>query len=321
MTTPIDRTPPPPADDISADPADRLRATMAACRVRFTWPGVRRSSTAGRKAAAGLDTQDPSLAADGKILDTGHAAFRAVTAVRTAITDWWRSRSLPFPEPGIRLIRYADLDTFDCRMVIGKEMLDAAVAELERHLAELGRTTAERPGSPRDPADDPPGLIGSFGVAWDYPNLEPPACLADVSPWLFDRERARVRARFERAVELAERDFLDEFARTVGHLRERLEGPDADGSPRVFRDSAVANLAGFFDRFGALNVHSSRELDDLVDRARRVMQGVTAPWLRGDPELRCAVAARLGEVRSSLEALRAGRPRRRILRGAAPGDG
>ena len=65
-------------------------------------------------------------------------------------------------------------------------------------------------------------------------------------------------ARFEEAVRLAEQAFTEEFARLVAHLTERLSGVGEDGKPKVFRDSAVDNLAEFFDRFRALNVRSQR---------------------------------------------------------------
>ncbi len=75
-----------------------------------------------------------------------------------------------------------------------------------------------------------------------------------LSPGLYEAERARVSARFEEAVQLAEQAFLDEFARLVAHLTERISGVGEDGQPRVFRDSAVGNLGEFFDRFRSLNV-------------------------------------------------------------------
>ena len=45
--------------------------------------------------------------------------------------------------------------------------------------------------------------------------------------------------------------ILEEFARLVAHLTERISGVGEDGQPRVFRDSAVGNLTEFFDRFRA----------------------------------------------------------------------
>jgi hypothetical protein len=128
-----------------------------------------------------------------------------------------------------------------------------------------------------------------------------------------------VAARFEEAVQLAEQAFRDEFARLVSHLCERVG--DAGGEGKVFRDSAVNNLAEFFARFRALDVRSSAQLDELVERAQRAVRGVGAQDLRDSGALRQRVAGELSRVQSSLDALLVDRPRRRILRqAAAPGE-
>ncbi len=46
----------------------------------------------------------------------------------------------------------------------------------------------------------------------------------------------------EEAVRLAEQASLEESGRLVGRLTARLGGTNDDGTPKVFRDSAVENL-------------------------------------------------------------------------------
>ena len=329
MTTLLDRIDPAadrdpgPAGDPPAPeaPADRLRATMAACRVQFTWLGTQKSLTPEQRAAAAgaFDADGRALAAGKKLLDVAHPAFRAVTAVRGQIESCWRSTTLPFPEPGVRLIRQERVDEFARRMAGFRADLEHAVAALDRHYAELRAAARGRLGSLYDDGDYPATLVGLFGVAWDFPSLEPPAYLVALSPAVYEQERARVAARFEEAVALAESAFLDEFARLVEHLAGRLSGAGEDGEPKVFRDSAVGNLREFFDRFRELNVRSNPELDALVERARRAVRGATPQGLRDEPALRERVAAGLSQVRGSLDALLVDRPRRRVLRQPAGG--
>ena len=272
MTTLLDRIDPEaPAADREGDPgpsdapADRLRATMAACRVQFTWLGIQKSLTPEQRAAAAgaFDADGRSLSAGKKlILDVAHPAFRAVTAVRGQVESYWRSLTLPFPEPGVRLIRQENVDEFARRMAGHRADLDHAVAALDRHYGELRESGRDRLGSLYNEADYPATLVGLFGVGWDFPSLEPPGYLVALSPAVYEQERARVAARFEEAVALAEAAFADELARLVEHLCERLSGSGDDGQPKVFRDSAVGNLREFFDRFRELNVRSNpAELD------------------------------------------------------------
>jgi hypothetical protein len=326
MTTLLDRieTQPPPADAPAggaAAPAQRLRATMAACRVQFTWPGTRKALTPPQRAAAAeaFDAEGRFLSATKKLIDTNHPAFRAVTAVRGKITDYWRSLTLPFPEPGVRLIRQEKVGEFASAMDDFRTELDEAVRDLDGHYAELKRAAAERLGSLYNQADYPEALVGLFAVAYDFPSVEPPAYLVQLSPGLYAQEQERVRSRFEEAVRLAEAAFLDEFARLVEHLTERVTGAGEDGQPKVFRDSAVGNLVAFFDRFRELNGRSNPQLDELVERAQRAVRGVAARELREDGSIRQRVADSLGQVRASLDTLLVDRPRRRILRQAGTG--
>src|SRR6185312_579831 len=153
---------------------------------------------------------------------------------------------LPFPEPGVRLIRRDKIDEFVNLMGEFRAELADAVADLDRHFGELKQAAAERLGRLFNPGDYPETLIGLFDVSWDFPSMEPPDYLQELNPALYEAERARVAARFDEAVHLAEQAFLDEFAKVVGHLSERIAG--ASGTPKVFRDSAINNLSEFFER-------------------------------------------------------------------------
>jgi hypothetical protein len=196
--------------------------------------------------------------------------------------------------------------------------LDDAVAELDRHFHELKRAARERLGRLFNEADYPESLRGLFAVSYDFPSVEPPAYLVALSPQLYEQEQARVSARFEEAVRLAEHAFLEEFARLVEHLTERITGTNDDGSTKVFRDSVVGNLTDFFERFRALNVRSNAQLDVLVEQAQRVVRGVGAQELRDSQALRQSIAGQLTRVQASLDSMLVDRPRRRILR-QAPG--
>src|SRR5207248_2591455 len=101
-------------------------------------------------------------------------------------------------------------------------------------------------------------------------------------PELYEQEQQRVARRFEEAVALAEQAFVNEFAKLVTHLTERLDG--GEGERRIFRDSAVTNLLDFFEKFRRLNVRSNQELDQLVEQAQQLVQGVTPQALRDNRE-------------------------------------
>ncbi|MCY2986879.1 MAG: hypothetical protein NTY19_03315 [Planctomycetota bacterium] len=299
----------------STSPSQRLRTTMAAVRVSLSWLGVRKTLTAEQRSQAAdtFGAEGAFLSAGKKLLDTTHPAFKAVTAIKGRIIALWKSMSLPYPEPGIRLIRQDQIETFNAQIESLKDELDVAVRQLDEHFAELKAAARDRLGSLYNPADYPASLLGLFQVAWDYPALEPPDYLAQLNPEIYRQECERVSARFDEAVQLAEQAFIEELQDLVSHLTERLTG-QADSRPKVFRDSAITNLTEFFQRFRSLNVRSNDQLDALVAQCQQIVRGVEPQALRDSQNVRQRVATQLSQVENVLDTLLLDRPRRNILR-------
>jgi hypothetical protein len=295
--------------------ADRLRTSMAAVRVSISWFGTRKALTVEQKAEAAepFNAEAKFLSAGKKLLDISHPAYKAVTAVRGKVQSYWKSMSLPYPEPGIRLIKQDKIEEFAGKMQEFQQELAEAVEALDRRFAELKATARQRLGSLYNSSDYPASLRGLFEIGYDFPSVEPPDYLSQLNPALYEEECRRVQQRFDEAVRLAEEAFIAELAKLVSHLTERLSGSD-DGRPRIFRDSAVENLTEFFQRFRQLNVRSSEQLDNLVADAQRVIRGVDPQDLRDNQGLRQHVATEMSRVSSVLDGLLVDRPRRNILR-------
>ena len=299
----------------SNSPAQRLRTTMAAVRVSLSWFGVRKTLTPEQRsqAAATFAAEGDYLSAAKRLLDMRHPAYKAVTAVKNRAVGYWKSVSLPFPEPGIRLIRQDRVEAFVAQMQEFQEELDEAVRNLDDHYGDLRRAARDRLGTLYNPADYPDSLVGMFAIEHDFPSVEAPDYLRQLNPQLYEQECQRVQSRFNEAVRLAEEAFTGELAKIVSHLTERLSGQE-DGKAKVFRDSAIGNLTEFFTRFGQLNVSSNEELDRLVADCQRIVRGVGPQDLRDSQQLRQYVATELSGVQSVLDGLLVDRPRRNILR-------
>ncbi len=299
----------------STSASRRLRATVAAVRVSFTWFGTRKTLTQQQRtqAAESFGAEGQFLSAGKKLLDTRHPRFQAVTAIRNRANAYWRSVSLPYPDSGIRLIRQDSVDSFNSQFTLFKDELDEAVRQLDEQFSLLKHSASERLGSLYNEDDYPASLDGLFDVAWEFPSVEPPSYLQQLNPELYEQEAQRVSARFDEAVEMAEQAFIEELGKLVSHLTERLAGDD-DGRPKIFRDTAVGNLREFFDRFRSLNIRSNDQLDSLVSQCGQIVQGVEPQQLRDDGALRQQVASQLSGVQSVLDGLLVDRPRRRIIR-------
>jgi hypothetical protein len=220
----------------------------------------------------------------------------------------------------VRLIKQSDVEAFVHTLEGFRDELADAEAGLNAAYEEMKAEARRRLGRLYNPADYPAEVRGLFGVDWDFPSVEPPAYLMRLSPEVYQQEQERVARRFEEAVQLAEQAFLAEFSKLVSHLTERLAGGEG-GQRRIFRDSAVTNLTDFFERFRQLNVRSNLELDQLVEQAQRLVQGVGPQDLRDNAALRAQVAAEMAQVQSRLEGLVVERPRRQLVRPAPSRNG
>lgn len=314
-TAVLEDTEQPPQVAQRSSAAARLRAETTAVRLHIRWPGVRKTldEVQKQRAADAFDADLKSLSAAKKLLDTSHPKFKAVSAIRSQAVAYWRGCSLPYVEPGVRLIRREDVTGFDVQMRTAQAELAEAVSLLDDCYGELVQQARERLGDLFDPGDYPATLQGLFEITWDYPSCSPPEYLRSVSPQLYEEECQRVQARFNDALQLAESAFADELTGLINHLAERLTG-QADGKPKVFRDSAVTNLLEFFDRFQRLNVRSDEQLDTLVEQARRLVRGVDPQRLREQTAVRQEVAEGLSRVEMSLDDWMTDRPRRSIIR-------
>ena len=288
---------------------------MAAVRLSFTWFGTRKTLTPAQKAEAAdtFGAEGEFLSAGKKLLDTRHPQFKAVTSVRNRAATYWRAVSLPYPEPGIRLIRQDRVEAFDANLTEFAEELTEAVRELDKHFETLKTAARDRLGRLFNASDYPDSLLGLFEVSWEFPSVEPPEYLRELKPELYRQECERVQSRFDEAVRLAESAFVEELAKLVSHLTERLSGTDG-GQPKVFRDTSIGNLQAFFERFRQLNVRSNVQLEELVGQCQQIVRGVQPQTLRDSQPLREQLAGQLAEVETVLDGLLVDRPRRRILR-------
>ena len=185
------------------------------------------------EAAEPFGTDARFLSAGKRLLDISHPAFKAVTAVRGKVIAFTKSMSLPYPEPGIRLIRQDKIDEFATKMHEFQEELAEAVENLDRHFTELKTTARQRLGSLYNSGDYPESLRNMFAIEFDFPRRTPPDYLQQLNPQLYEEECRRVQSRFDEAVRLAEQAFTEELAKLVSHLTERLSGTE-DNAPRYF---------------------------------------------------------------------------------------
>lgn len=297
-----------------ADAAQEMRSTMGAVRLSFTWLGTQRKleDNQTRRAAYTFQAAAASVRASKVLINTKYPAYRAATAVKSHAQTYLRGISLPYPQPGIRLIRRADVEKFEVQMVSFREQLTNAVDNLRDHYEAIKLDAQSRLGELFNSADYPTTLDSVFSLNWEYPSVEPPKYLLRFNPELYQQEQARIQQRFEHAVVLAESAFAERLQELVDHLLERLR-TSPDGQAKTFHKSTIENFREFYDEFRKMNVRGNTELDSLISRANNLVAGVDPNTLRNSEPLRDNLSNQMGAVSLALDGLLQNAPRRRMI--------
>ena len=120
-------------------------------------------------------------------------AYRAVAAVRSEASSYWRTVTLAFPEAGIRLLPLNSLSMFASTMHTYRERLQEAARELGGQYEQIKSEAERRLGTLFNASDYPTTLDGLFDLEVSYPTIEPPAYLVSLRPDVYQQEQARVR--------------------------------------------------------------------------------------------------------------------------------
>jgi len=294
--------------------ARELQQTMGAVRVSFSWLGTQRklSDAQTKQAADTFEAATELVTASKKLIDTKHPAYKAVTAIKSQVSGYWRSMTLPYPQDGVRLIRQSDVAAFEEKMQEFRTALKAAAANLQLEYETIKANSREKLGSLYNADDYPASVENVFDIKWDYPAVEPPNYLMSFNPELYEQERHKIQQRFEDAVRLAEAAFAEQLRDLITHLIERLTD-NPDGTRKVFRSSAIENFKEFAENFRRMNVRSNAQLDQLIDQAENLVSGVDVDDLKTNKDLRQTLTTQMSGVQEALDNLMTNAPRRRIL--------
>ncbi len=303
-----------------ASAAESLRGQTMGTRVTLSVFGTHRAVSASCKEdmARSVEADGRDVSARKRLLNTKHPAFLKCTNLRNRTEIYWKGHTLPYPESGTRLIKLSKVGDFEAQMTAFRDEMTDLARALDEHLPELREEAATRLGKLFNPRDYPETMADSFRIGWTVFSVEPPSYLLEVHPDVYHAEQQRAAARFAEAVTLAEQSFIQQFSELITHLCDKLSGKNEDGTPLIFRDSAVNNVEEFFDRFGELSIHSMPELDALVARAKDAMKGHSPSKFRGDGEFRASIVNDLRSVSVQLDGMMIERPRRRIVRPETP---
>ena len=300
-------------------PEHRLRRPSAGDRGRLRpqQDPLGHPQGAGRRAQAAeaasvFDADKDCFSAAKKLIDTKNKRYKAVSAVFSQVTTYWKKVTLPFTEDGIRLLRREHVGrvrgedrpvperTGRCRGAAWRSEYSQLLSEARQKLGRLFNAS-----------DYPQSLAGLFRISVDYPALEPDPSLVQVSNTLYQRECRKIKSRFEEAVTLAEQSFAAEFRKLIEHIVTRLQGLN-DGTSKQFREENLTQPAVVLRAVPPVVHRQQHELERLVEDAKQAVAGYRPDWLEDSQPLRDVVRGSLEQVQAALDGLMVARPKRKI---------
>ena len=296
-----------------ADVADRLREETIAVRFSRRVFGARRSLTEEqRQTAAEAFGAGKDWVAGGKLLlDTKRDEYKRATGRVLAALTFWREMTVPYPENGIRLLRRSRLKEFEDRMREIRSELDIAVRELQHVYEDAKEQARVSLVDLYNPDDYPDTLIGTFGIDWSFPSVDPPAYLRKLNPELYEQQQAAVKARFAQAVIEAEQMLAQELATMLERWIATLT-PGENGKRRKIRDDSVEGFRAMIARVKEMAPGASSVLRGVVEQAEFVASGISPKDLKNDNIKSDALKDKIEQMRQTLAAVVEDAPERAI---------
>jgi hypothetical protein len=312
---------------IDVSDSDKLSQICVGCQLRLSRWGGSKALSADQNAeiASTAGTTAKRLSASKRLYDSKHPAIRKVNEIINQAEAYWKSMTLPYVEPGVRLLRHDLVLEFEQTMRRISESLTPSLENLQANLGEIREQAQQELGTLFNAQDFPNDVRGLYRIAWNYPNTEPPNYLAKLSPEIYQQEVARVRQRFDDTVELALGSFTTNFKEVLERIAEQLAEAKTPGRKKAFYESSVDHLKEtvrfFREQIAPLSLHrfNDSKLDEVVTQAENLFSGFTnseeaAKEVRNSTIFRDEVKDLVDQMQTSLEGLITDAPLRKINR-------
>lgn len=264
-------------------------------------------------AAVQVDADKTMLHLGKEILEA--AELDAIKSFDGELRTWVGKKALPSPlRRGTYLIPLGLVVEVDARLEVYRrqrvELVEAFIGAYDRAKNEA----RERLGPLFNTLDYPAAekVRAAFSLDVRYVAFGVPGKLEVLNREIWERERSKAESNWREASEEVRQALRAGLADLVDRMVDRLD-TNGDGKPRVFRDTLVTNLGEFIDSFAPRNITDDEELGRLVERCRRVLDGVDADALRASTAVRSKVRNGMSQVQVALETMVIDRPNRRIV--------
>lgn len=236
-------------------------------------------------------------------------AYKKACAVQGKVKNFLRkkNRSLNFPmKSGVWLIPSAYLEEVDNKIIEFQEEFKTLAHAFssedyfnakERAKTELGPFFDES-----EYCSSVEEVEGLFIFQKQYLSFGTPENLKEVSPTIWQREIDNMKESIFMATSSIQNDIRGRMAELITHAFDKLS-PDVEGKRKKFKDASLNNLKQFIVEFPNINITNDAELTDLVDKADKLIDGVSPEFLRADDTLRDKICQSFEGLKNELDGM------------------
>lgn len=242
--------------------------------------------------------------------------YDAIKSFYGELRTWIYAQTVPsFFKEGFQLASLEAVDSIEKRMryAVNFELPGLVAAFVAAYPAQVEAARAIlAPVGQFNPLDYPaPAMLPQmFGISWNWISFTTPEGLPAE---LRAAEQAKLEKNMSDAGEQITQALRAAFAELVSHATSKLTGTDPKtGKALVFRDSLIGNVTDFIETFSRRNITNDVELQQLVNKAREVLAGVTPQKLREQALTRDQTAKQFAAIQTQLDTMITTKPSRAI---------
>lgn len=151
-------------------------------------------------------------------------------------------------------------------------------------------------------------LRNAFGFEYQWIAFDIPKGLPKD---IYNAEKEKAEKLWTDAAEQIAMSLREAFRELITHAVEKLTS-EKGGKTKIFRDSLTENIVEFIDTFKNRNLTNDKELEELTEKAKKILKGVDADDLRKDEEIRSVVQKGFKEIEKQLGGMIIEKPSRKF---------
>lgn len=278
---------------------------LISCSIR-KWSGVKEISSDN------IETKDASkdwIKARKRLVPKDF--FKEVTKVLNRVNKRIKMYSLPFPIRGIHFVPKRLISRLDAELKADKaDLLEVLEETINGRWEEIIEEAREHLGELFDETQYPVDIKSRFDIEWKFFHLDvPDKRLGILSPEQYEEEVKKLRETVKEVQELAVSALRIEMKELVDRAVAKLTDPEA----KRFHKSTINNFVEFFNTFEDKNIFDDKDLTEIIEMAKIVVQESDMDKIKNDSSFRQEVAEAFQVVQKEMEKSIIDRPRRKIV--------